>query len=216
MAKDWKGNSNSIYKTLGASNHCSDEREENDFYATPPCATRALIKYCNENNIDLFNKAILEPACGKGHIAEILIEEFKNKNISHLVLPIDLVDRGYDRQLATQNFFLYEFAEDADYNIVTNPPYARAKEFIEHSLDIVKPDNYVCMILKITFLEGKGRYEMFKNNPPYKVLIFSNRVNCSKQGDFEKDSEYGGAVGYAWYIWKKGYKGKPEIDWIMA
>ena len=42
---------------------------------------------------------------------------------------------------------------------------------------------------------------MFKNNPPYKVLIFSNRVNCSKQGDFEKDSEYGGAVGYAWYIW---------------
>lgn len=216
MAKDWKGNSNSIYKTLGASNHCKDEREENDFYATPPCATKALIKYCNENGIDLFNKAILEPACGKGHIAEILIEEFKNKNISHLVLPIDLVDRGYDRQLATQNFFLYEFTEDADYNIITNPPYARAKEFIEHSLDIVKPDSYVCMLLKITFLEGKSRYEMFKNNPPYKVLIFSNRVNCSKQGDFEKDSEYGGAVGYAWYIWKKGYKGKPEIDWIMV
>lgn len=212
MTKDWKGNSNSIYKTLGASNHCSEEREENDFYATPPCATKALIKYCKENNINIFNKAILEPACGKGHIAEVLIEE----NPQTLIIPIDLVNRGYGRQVATQNFFLYEFDKDADYNIITNPPYARAKEFIEHSLEIVKPDSYVCMLLKITFLEGKGRYDMFKNNPPYKVLIFSNRVNCSKQGDFEKDPEYGGAVGYAWYIWKKGYTGKPEIDWIMA
>lgn len=212
MAKDWSGNSNSIYKTLGASNHCKDEREENDFYATPPCATKALVKYCKENNIDLFNKSILEPACGKGHIAEVLIEE----NPQTLVVPIDLVDRGYARQMTTQSFFLYSLEEDADYNIVTNPPYKFAKEFIEHSLDIVKPDSYVCMLLKITFLEGRGRYEMFKNNPPYKVLIFSNRINCSKQGDFEKDSEYGGAVGYAWYIWKKGYTGKSEIDWVFA
>lgn len=212
MTKDWKGNSNSIYKTLGASNHCKDEREENDFYATPPCATKALIKYCNENNIDLFNKAILEPACGKGHIVEVLVEE----NPKVPVLPIDLVDRGYEHQKGTIDFLTYKNDAGVNYNIITNPPYKFAKEFIEHSLDIVKPDSYVCMLLKITFLEGKGRYEMFKNNPPYKVLIFSNRVNCSKQGNFEKYSEYGGAIGYAWYIWKKGYKGKPEIDWIMA
>jgi hypothetical protein len=31
--KDWTGNKNSIYKTLGASNHTEKEREENDFYA---------------------------------------------------------------------------------------------------------------------------------------------------------------------------------------
>lgn len=216
MAKDWKGDSNSVYKTLGASNHCSEEREENDFYATPPCATKALIKYCKENNIDVFNKAILEPACGKGHISDVIIEEYKNNNINHLVLSMDKIDRGYEQQLVTQSFFSCRLVEDADYNIVTNPPYILAKEFIEHAIDIVKEGAYVCMLLKIIFLEGKGRYEMFKNNPPYKVLIFSNRVNCSKQGDFEKDSEYGGAVGYAWYIWKKGYKGKPEIDWIIA
>ena len=208
MAKDWKGNSNSIYKTLGASNHCTEEREENDFYATPPCATKVLIKYCKENNINIFDRTILEPACGKGHIADVLIEEDLD------IIAFDIIDRGYEHQKDKIDFFVYD--DDINYNIITNPPYKFAKEFIEHSLDIVKPDSYVCMLLKITFLEGKGRYEMFKNNPPYKVLIFSNRVNCSKQGDFEKDSEYGGAVGYAWYIWKKGYKGKPEIDWIMA
>ena len=208
MSKDWKGNSNSIYKTLGASNHCTEEREENDFYATPPCATKALIKYCKENNINIFDRTILEPACGKGHITDVLIKEGLD------IIAFDIIDRGYEHQKDKIDFFVYD--DDINYNIITNPPYKFAKEFIEHSLDIVKPDSYVCMLLKITFLEGKSRYEMFKNNPPYKVLIFSNRVNCSKQGDFEKDSEYGGAVGYAWYIWKKGYKGKPEIDWLMA
>lgn len=38
MAKDWTGNGNSIYKTLGASNHTEEERENDDFYATDPVA----------------------------------------------------------------------------------------------------------------------------------------------------------------------------------
>ena len=32
--KDWNGNGNSIFKTLGASNHTEKERETDDFYAT--------------------------------------------------------------------------------------------------------------------------------------------------------------------------------------
>ena len=32
--KDWTGNYNSIFKTLGASNHTDKEREVNDYYAT--------------------------------------------------------------------------------------------------------------------------------------------------------------------------------------
>lgn len=32
--KDWAGNKNSIYKTLGASNHTDKEREVNDYYAS--------------------------------------------------------------------------------------------------------------------------------------------------------------------------------------
>lgn len=31
--KDWTGNSNSIWKTLGASNHTDKERQSEDFYA---------------------------------------------------------------------------------------------------------------------------------------------------------------------------------------
>ena len=39
---DWTGNSNSIYKTLGATNHTENEREANDYYATEPKAAELL------------------------------------------------------------------------------------------------------------------------------------------------------------------------------
>jgi len=36
MGKNWVGNGNSIYKTLGASSHTDKSRESNDYYATEP------------------------------------------------------------------------------------------------------------------------------------------------------------------------------------
>lgn len=62
MEKNWTGNSNSIYKALGASNHTDKEREENDYYATSPDAVEALLER------EVFNKTIYEPAVGGGVI----------------------------------------------------------------------------------------------------------------------------------------------------
>jgi len=45
---DWKGNSNSVFKTLGASNHCDEERQTEDFYATSPIAIDIL---CDVENV---------------------------------------------------------------------------------------------------------------------------------------------------------------------
>ena len=55
--KDWTGSHQSAFKQLGASNHCKDKREENDFYATDPVAIDWLLKY------EEFDTAIWEPAC---------------------------------------------------------------------------------------------------------------------------------------------------------
>ena len=41
---DWSGNKNSIYKTLGASNHTDKERQSEDYYATEPKAVELLIQ----------------------------------------------------------------------------------------------------------------------------------------------------------------------------
>ena len=56
--KDWTGTSESAFKMLGASNHCDDEREENDYYATDPKAIDMLLSK------ETFNKNIWESAAG--------------------------------------------------------------------------------------------------------------------------------------------------------
>ena len=95
--------------------------------------------------------------------------------------------------------------------IITNPPYSLAKEFVEHSMDLLDNDEYCIMLLKIQFLEGKARKELFKKYPPKFVLVFSERQKCLKN---DKDTGGSSAVCYCWFIWQKGFNGKPLIDWL--
>ena len=194
--KDWVGNKNSIYKTLGASNHVKDEREENDYYATAPIATKLLLE------VETFNN-VLEPACGEGHISKILIEN------GIKTTSCDLINRGY----GTVKDFLS--VEKWDGDIITNPPYKYAQEFIEHSLKIIPMGNKIAMFLKIQFLEGQKRKKLFLENPPKTVYISSSRIACAKNGKFKVNGKpVSSAVAYAWYIWEKGFKGDPVLKWI--
>ena len=152
--KDWTGNSNSIYKTLGASNHTEKEREKDDFYATDPKAIDLLVK-----KVELSQK-ILEPACGSGCLSERL------KELGHEVYSYDIVNRGYGE---VQNFFeMLTTPIEGKFDIVTNPPYKYAMEFVQHSLEITPDGCHVCMFLKTTFAEGKTRYnQLFRFTPPF-------------------------------------------------
>ena len=194
--KMWTGNQNSIFKTLGASNHVKDERQTMDYYATEPKATELLLQaYPNFENV-------LEPACGEGHISEVL----KLNGIK--TTSYDIVDRGYGD--GAKNFFdITEWNGD----MVTNPPYKYALEFVKHALKIIPTGNKVAMFLKVQFLEGKKRGVFFRKTPPAFIYVSSSRLTCAKNGDFVK-YKHSSAVAYAWFIWDKTYKGKPTIDWI--
>lgn len=197
MSKDWTGNHKSIYATLGASNHSDNQREKNDYYATNPLAAELL---CNEIQ---FHENIWEPAVGEGHLAEV----FKKRG--YKVRASDLIDRGYINT-ETIDFLTYTGSFNGD--IITNPPYKYAQEFVEKALSIINDGNYVAMFLKLQFLEGKKRRELFDKFPPKTVYVASGRLLCAMNGDFEK---YGSsAVAYAWFVWEKGFKGDPSIKWI--
>lgn len=203
--QDWTGNKNSIYKTLGASNHTPKDREQDDYYATDPKAIDALIKS------EKLNNRIWECACGAGHLSERLIEK------GYFVYSSDIKDRGYKRLNALKDFLKAERAPyDAKFDIVTNPPYKYAKEFVLKSLELLPEGCKCCMFLKIQFLEGKARYkEIYRKYPPKTVRVFSKRITCAKNADFEGAKAGGGsAVAYAWYVWQKGYTGETVIKWI--
>ena len=79
-------------------------------------------------------------------------------------------------------------------------------------MDSIEAGHKVAMFLKLTFLEGQKRKKLFSKYPPRYVYVFSKRVNCAKNGEFEK---YGNnAVAYAWFVWEKGFCGEPVIRWI--
>lgn len=61
MAKDWTGNYNSVFKTLGSSHHSDSERQREDYYATEPKAAELLLQEVPELN------NIWECACGEKH-----------------------------------------------------------------------------------------------------------------------------------------------------
>nr|DAL14532.1 MAG TPA_asm: adenine-specific methyltransferase [Caudoviricetes sp.] len=196
---DWTGNGNSIYKTLGASNHTENERETYDYYATEPKAAELLCE------VESLSPAIWECACGEGHLAEVL------RKRGHIVKTTDLIDRGYG--CGGVDFLKENVHFQGD--IVTNPPYKYAKEFVEHAIDTVADGCKVCMFLKLQFLEGKARRALFEKYPPKCVYIASGRLLCAKNGDFEKMKAGGGsAVAYAWFVWQKGYTGETVIRWI--
>lgn len=199
--KDWTGNNTSIYATLGASNHSEADRHENDYYATEPKAVEKLLEK------ESFYTKIWEPACGGGHISEVLL------NHGYDVFSSDKYNYGYIRQNKTFDFFEEIKLKETDrFDIITNPPYKYAMEFCEKAINTISNGNRVAMLLKLTFLEGKARLNFFKKFPPKKIYVFSSRINCAKNGDFSKNIS--SAVCYAWYIWEKDFKGKPEIDWI--
>lgn len=104
----------------------------------------------------------------------------------------------------------------ADMDIITNPPYKYAKEFVLKALDILHFGCRCYMFLKLTFLEGKTRYnELFKKFPPKSIYVFSERVLCAKNARFDEMKAGGGsAVAYAWFVWQKGFRGVTEVLWI--
>ena len=200
--KDWTGNSKAIYSCHGASNHSDTEREVNDYYATPPSAVEMLLELEN------FSKSIMEPACGQGHIAEVL------KSHGYTVCATDLINRGY----GVWGVDFFNINEPTDMDIITNPPYSMAKEFVEHAMEIVTDGHKVAMFLKLTFLEGQGRRELFRKYPPKIVYVSTSRIGCAKNGEFKKDKngnlKADSAVAYCWYVWQKGFNGTPTLKWF--
>lgn len=181
--------------TLGASNHSKKERSERDYYGTDPRATKAIL------NRETFNKNVWEPCAGRHKMSQVL------EAAGYNVRKSDIFDYGYNNEILD---FL-DSTEHWDGDIITNPPYELATEFVVKSLATVNEGNKVAMFLRTLFLESQSRYtKIFKDNPPKIIYIFSKRQVCSKVDDFTE----GSAVSYCWMIWEKGFKGDPIVKWI--
>lgn len=198
--KDWTGNSCSARAQLGINkSYNTEDREENDYYATDPIAAEELIKFEYQEN----KPKIWECACGEGHLAKV----FEKHGFE--VKATDLINRGY----GTGETDFLQCRDEWDGDIVTNPPYKFADIFVEHALGLVTAGHKVCMFLKLTFLEGIKRQRIFRQGNLKYVYVAARRIGCGKNGQFDKNNRM---MAYAWYIFEKGFVGEAKIRWMMG
>ena len=188
------------------------ERVVDDYYATPPEATKELL-----NNFDLIGcKSFYEPSCGEGHISKVLKSKY---NVD--VFSSDLIDRGFGYgnidflKFSETNNWLFRGESKVDC-IITNPPFKLAKEFILKALRL--SNKYVIMFAKIQLLEGIGRKELFEKYPPKYIYVFRNRINPLRNGNplDEKGKPWASTMCFAWFVWEVGFQGEPTIRWLQS
>lgn len=171
-------------------------RAEHDFYATDPIAAKMLL------SVEKFDKNIWECASGENHLADVF------KQYGYNVRTSDIVKRTPTTEVKD---FL-ECKKKWHGDIITNPPFTHALEFVDRALSLVSNGHKVAMFLRLQFLEGIERHEFFKKNPPKAVYVASKRIKCGKNGDFK--SSMSSIQCYAWFVWIKGYKGETTVRWI--
>lgn len=182
-------------------------RVENDYYATNPADTSAFLELI-EYEYDLNNTSILEPAAGEGHIMNVLKERYPLSKI----IGRDLIDRGNKEIESGVNFITTNNNEHFDY-VITNPPFALAKEFINKSLEIA---DVAFMFAKLQFLEGKARKQWFENGHLKYVYVYSYRANPWRNGEStdENGKKWSSTMAFAWYVFDGKYDGEPIVRWI--
>ena len=164
-----------------------------DFYPTPRWATRALL--ANET----FQGSIWECACGDGNMSAVL-EEGGNEVISS-----DLYDRGFGTKGVD-----FTKTDNASDNIITNPPYNLAENFVHKGVSSSRKK--LALLLRLAFLESaKRKLSIFDIYPPSRVWVFSERITFYPKGAVRKGS---GTTAYAWFVWDHDHDGPTQLGWL--
>lgn len=180
-----------------------------DDFPTPPYATRAAIRHAFpllSGWNGAAGRSVWEPCCNRGYMAKPLGEAYGS------VHATDIHDYGWAGQQGTRDF-LMPISGPAVTDVVANPPFRLALEFIMRGLDVIQPDGLVAMLVRCAFQEGQERYEtLFRPRPPSLIAQFSERVIMAKgrlldpsrwywDADAEKWKKPSTATAYCWMIW---------------
>ncbi len=176
-------------------------RIPNEFYPTPPEATRALL------SVEQFDGSIWEPACGDGAIARLL------QATGHSVVSTDLNDYGYG---ITGVDFLKEIRPHAKH-IVTNPPYGSglADAFVEQALRFSRDTGgKVAMLLNLASLCHKMRTDWWRQRAPARIYAIDDL--CCWPSDFERPAPKIHTQRYCWMVWTPDHRGPSAFWWLSS
>lgn len=177
-------------------------RIPNEFYPTPPEATRALL------SVETFDGDIWEPACGDGRIAKVLSEH------GHTVVATDLHAYG----VGTSGIDFLREKNSRAKHIVTNPPYGRglADAFVKHALTLTRETGgKVAMLLNMASLCHPLRTAGWQQIPPARIYAIDDIV-CWPEDRYGPPPAYFTKHRYCWVVWTHDHQGPPAFWWLSG
>lgn len=173
----------------------SEGRPSDDFYSTPEYATLALLSK------EPFTGRIWECACGDGAISKVLIENLYD------VVSTDLYEHNGHKH-ALMDFLKVNTTLAP--NIVTNPPFSLAYEFIDHAINDLHVEK-LALLMKLIALEGNKRSRLLESTHLTRVYVFRKRLTMYRNNIQMRNS---GMIAFAWFVWEKHYDKEPKLYWI--
>ncbi len=192
----------SVVNALPQAFRLGPKRIANEFYPTPPEATRALL------SVERFDGSIWEPACGEGAIASVL------KEAGHKVVATDLADYGFGIGGVD---FLKETRPRAKH-IVTNPPYGSglADAFITRALEFAATTRgSVSMLLNLSSLAHRTRTRWWQEHPPARLYAIDDIV-CWPEHRYGPAPSHFTKHRYFWAVWTPDHEGPSAFWWLSS
>jgi hypothetical protein len=124
-------------------------RHPDDFFATPAWAVRAILALLKPGSV-------LDPCCGKGAILDAVRECWPGQTLWGLEIDPERAAVARKDHLVTVRDALSELSWDSTDQVITNPPYARAVEFIVRAAREC-PNKDRAFLLRLGFLGSRER-----------------------------------------------------------
>lgn len=181
-----------------------NKRRAHDFYPTPLEFARAALAQVPTLPR---NPNICDPGAGAGVWGKAARELWHNATITGIELRDTARPQPYNFWIA-EDFRLIEPQPVFDL-VMGNPPYTDAELFIRMGMQWLTDGGAMVMLLRLAMLASQGRGTgLWREYPPESVAICTKRPSFTGDGGTD-DTEY------AFYYWRKGYRGETRLTWVM-
>jgi hypothetical protein len=174
-------------------------REANEHYVEPEWVSARLFA------VEKFEGGVFDPACGFGRIVA------SARAAGLTAIGADIVDRGWSDGLVGDFLDMEPGGlPQMPPNIVTNPPFNIAPQFVQHALELAV--HKVAVVFPIARLNAA---HWIRCLPLYRIWLLTPRPSMPPGHTITAGKKPGGGkVDFCWLVFLRGYEGAPQVGWI--
>lgn len=172
------------------------ERQQDDFYPTPPEPIRALL-HAEHDRLRDFD-TIWEASAGDGAIVREL------QALGFDVIASDIVDRGCGAEIRD----FYEYTAAPAKASVQNPPFSECgwgngkARWLKHALDVLDLE-YMALLMNWGWPGAGGLGPFYAEHPPARVYLMRWKIDFTGQG--------APPMLNGWFVWDKQHQGETVL-----